>query len=358
MRRLSIALTATAALAIASCGNDGPGVPPDDDAGDRRDAMPGDASAQDGAVPRDGGANDSCERPCTAKTPWRCEACLPVRTQEIAAIAHGGEIWVAGGFAPNATGAVHVFGGASGSWRPGPPLPAPRHHMMLASMDGDLYAVGGMETLAFDPVDTAWVLRDGEDEWRTIAPLPHRRAAGVIGAVDGRLVVAAGHTDGADGLEEGRRTLIYDPADDAWTDGALIPTAREHATGFVHDGALWVLGGRFLALEPTSPVVEIYDLDADEWRAGPSLQTGHGGFAATTLNGFAYVSGGELRRDVLVRVEVLDLARDAARWTDGPPLPTPRHGHGMVGLGDRIYAIGGADEPGFGAIDEVESFAP
>ena len=310
----------------------------------------------------DGAAGDC--RPCPAEPPWACERCLPVSLQEVTATILDGALVVAGGF-ESTTAIVPTVRrydpavGPGAGWSELPSLPAPRHHLSLVALEGDLYAIGGMETLAFAPVADGWVLRSGASEWTPIAPLPTPRAAAGAAAIGGQIVVAAGQGPGAGTsaqLAAAAPALRYDPSTDSWSEGAAIPTPREHVASFAHEGELWILGGRAIALEPTLDVVEIYDPATDAWRTGPSMPSPHGGFAAAVLDGVAYVGGGETRDRALRTFEALDLS--GGDWVSLEPIPTPRHGHAMAGLAGRVWVIGGADEPIFAAVPTVESYTP
>jgi non-specific serine/threonine protein kinase len=344
----TLALVAT----LWACGDDG-GV--------------ADSGAPDGAIdsavisdgaPVDGEAPDaSVDAPITdaGASGWRTEPMLPVDLQEITAITRGdGRIWVIGGF--EGTGdvpTVRIFDPVSAEWSEGPALPAARHHTHVAEVDGDLYVLGGMETIGFSLVDTAWVLPSGEMTWSPIRSLPEERGAGFAGAVGGIIYLVGGQGRGGSLASE---VLTYDPAMDAWSMGAAIPSPREHLAGFVHDDEIWVVGGRELSLSTNTDVVEIYDPAGDSWRDGPSLGLARGGFAAAVLDGVAYVVGGEQPDRALHEAESLTLPDGT--WTPIDRVPTPRHGHAMAASAGRVYVIGGADMPIFAAVDAVESFAP
>jgi len=324
------------------------------------------ACGDEGAAPRDGGALfvdagadldaamfDAGDASALASN-WRSEPPLPVVLQEISAVTLDGRIWVVGGFEDfRDVGTVRIFDPSSGAWTLGPALPAPRHHLALAVVGGDLYVLGGMETIGFDLVDTAWVLRAGASEWTPLAPLPEARGAGYAGVVDGTIYLVGGQGPGEVLSAD---TLIYDPATNAWTIGAAIPSPREHLAGFVYDGEIWALGGRAFSLSTNTAVVEIYDPATDTWRSGLPLGLARGGFAASVLDDVAYVVGGEQPDRALHEVEALHLPRGA--WRTLERVPTPRHGHAMATAAGRIWVIGGADEPIFAAVNVVESFAP
>jgi len=346
-------------LLLAACGDDAvvvdAGTPLDASSdANIRDAGSDDASI--GAV--DAGAPEC--GPCDAEAPWRCETCLPTVLQEITAVSMDGVVHVLGGFeGGSVVGTLRTYDPATARWTNGPALPDPRHHVQLAAHEGALYAFGGMRDVTFTALRRSWVLRPGADGWEEIAAMPRPRAAGVAFGIGDRVYVAAGQGEGrtnAEKLADAAPVLIYDPAEDTWSEGASIPTTREHVAGFAWGDELYVLGGRPVSLEPSMDVVEIYDPAADEWRAGPSMLDTHGGFAAAVLGDVAIACGGETRAVALDACEALDLP--AGRWRAIEPVPTPRHGHAMATAGERVFVIGGADEPVFAAVDVVESYAP
>jgi hypothetical protein len=321
--------------------------------GGAADSSPTDA-AVDGALP-DAPPDTAADAPTdSGAAGWRTEPSLPADLQEITAVTRGDEIWVIGGFEGlGDVPTVRIFTPATGAWTEGPPLPETRHHTHVAEVDGDLYVLGGMETIGFDLVDTAWVLRAGESTWTPIADLPEVRGAGFAGAVDGRIHIVGGVGRGGSLASE---VLSYDPVANTWTMGAPIPEEREHLAGFVWNDEIWALGGRALSLSTNTAVVEIYDPSANTWRDGPSMTMARGGFAAAVLDDVAYVVGGEQPDRALHEAEALALPDGS--WAPIARVPTPRHGHAMAAAQERVYVIGGADVPIFGAIDVVESFAP
>lgn len=350
MRLLSISVLLSIVL---GCGGDDDTAPRDagggGDGGSVDSAAGGDGASSDGGASVDAGSDGGA----SAGT-WASYAPLAATAQELASDVIDGRIYVAGGFesASRVVDTLRIYDPTTDAWSEGPALPTTRHHAGLVALGGDLYLIGGMVGVGFTAVDTCFVLRAGATTWEPIASLPVPRAAAAAGAIDGRIVVAAGQGGGS--LLE--PALVYDPAMDAWTEGAAIPTPREHVAGFVHAGELWVLGGRRLTLSTNTDVVEIYDPATDAWRTGPAMPTEHGGFGAAVLDGAAYVVGGEQPDRALDTVEALDLARGT--WTTLTPVPTPRHGHAVAAAAGRVWVIGGADVPIFGAVDVVEAYTP
>ena len=323
---------------LAACG-----APRSADAG--LDAAPADGAALDA------GADAHAPEADARSTAGRAEAPLPAALQELAIAVLEDRIVVAGGFeGATIVSTVRAYDPQLQSWATLPELPEPRHHLMLAVHGADLYALGGMASVAFDTVDTAWVLREGASAWAGIAALPDARAAGAAVTIGDAIYIAAGQ--GARGELVGP-TYVYSVTQDSWSTAASIPTPREHTSGFVHEGELWVVAGRMNSLSTNLDAVEIYDPILDAWRAGPPIPTARGGHGCAVWASIAYCVGGEEPRQALDSVEAIDLATGI--WTGLEPVPTPRHGHGVAAVGGRVYVVGGADRPIFAAVDAVES---
>ena len=67
----------------------------------------------------------------------------------------------------------------------------------------------------------------------------------------------------------------------SWSCKADLPARRYGAASVVHEGLIWVMGGRVgEGQEPTSSVLT-YDADANLWTTGPPLPQGCWGRTAT-----------------------------------------------------------------------------
>ncbi|PQJ35167.1 hypothetical protein BSZ35_11685 [Salinibacter sp. 10B] len=303
---------------------------------------------------------------------WQTAPSLPGRMQEVYCTTWNEQIVVAGGLrsGPDSNrkfatlSDTALFDPATDTWREGPNLPAPRHHIVLATANETVYGFGGFvgESLqnGFQFRDDMYAF-DGE-EWTRVGSMPVPLGETVALAVDDRIHLVTGSLHGADTQGGTGRHLVYDPSTNDWSEAAPAPTARSSATGAVLDGHLYVAGGR----TPTNGLtnlgaLERYDPDADAWTECRPLPQPSGGLAGAALDGTLYVFGGEYfdgAGGVYEHTWAYDPQADD--WTEQPPMPTPRHGLAGTALDDRVFAIGGNTAAAIGAAtaDTVETLIP
>jgi N-acetylneuraminic acid mutarotase len=291
---------------------------------------------------------------------WHAAAPLPTARSELAATTLDGRLYAGGGIAQfGTTRAFQVYDPVADSWRNLAPLPEARHHLAMAALDGRIYVSGGYATLPFfdsNAESQLWAYDPKLDSWRALAAMPSPRAAHAMAALDGQLYVTGGV-----GIDSGA-VLRYDPATGRW-DRSVAPlkTLREHLAAAVLDGKLYVIGGRWRG-SGNSAALEIYDPGANAWRRGPDMPTRRGGLTAAAVKGRIHVTGGEDLNsgETFAEHEVYDPATD--RWTSAAPLPVARHGLASGVINDRWHVVGGGE--GAGAMtfltlsDQLDVFVP
>lgn len=299
-------------------------------------------------------ACQSAPHPSVPASPWQEAAPMPYAVQEIYPALHNGAIWVAGGFSPQALGAtkrVSIFDIARNTWRAGPDLPTPSHHVHLASGGGALYAIGGF--LGGDTrtrwICTTRVLKLEGDAWieapalpkpiGEAVPLVHEGRIHLIGGRSPRGEANAGWNDQIDVSDH----FVLSDAANAWERAAPLPVARNSAAGAVLSGVLHVISGRTVANGQTS-AHHIYDPRADAWRDGPAFPDPRGGLGAATLDSAIIAGGGEIFEPGSVGTTLYRF--DGEAWAPFDTLPTPRHGHGFIAANDALFALGGAQRVG------------
>lgn len=325
--------------------------------GDGGDARPIDAAGcGDCDAP-----NDAPERPCESRAIWTSLPRLPLGpTQETAAVAVDGRIYVLGGF--NGTlgviDAVQIFDVSTCSWSMGPPLPRAVHHTNAAVVDGTIYVVGAMVTLNFTAIGDVWRWNPATDAgWTagTAMPAGTQRGASVVGAIGTRIYVAGGLRNGAVA-----DVSAYDTVAQTWdTTLPPLPAARDHGCGAAIGGRLYVAGGRSGNIGSTSAAVYEYTPDG-AWLARAPMPTARGGTACGVVADQLIVGGGEGNPNapdgVFPDVESYDAVMD--RWTVLPGMPTARHGLAAAAWDGGLYFPGGATREGFGAVDDHEVLRP
>lgn len=305
-------------------------------------------------------------------TNWSSAPRLPWAAQEIYSTIWDEQILMAGGLRSPADSdrrfttlsGTALFHPAEEAWTRGPSLPAPRHHIVLASAGQRAYGFGGFvgESLrnGFQFQDDVYAF-DGE-QWARIGALPSPLGETVALSVGGRIHLVTGSLRGDERQGDTGMHIVYDPSADSWTEARPAPTARSSATGAVIDGALYVAGGRVRRNGITNlGALERYAPEDDTWSELRPLPQPSGGLAGAALNGTLYVFGGEYfggGGGVYEHTWAYDPQSDD--WTERPPMRTPRHGLAAAALDARVFAIGGNTAAGVGAATSsvVEAFSP
>lgn len=232
------------------------------------------------------------------------------------------------------TDSIERMDPAKGEWATLPPLPAPRHHSMAATVGDRLFVIGGYSESGFDPVSDVWELVD--DVWVGRSPLPTALAAGGAVTVDEHVYVVGGAPDA--------RSYRYDVNEDLWYDMPATSSPREHLAVTAVSGQIWALGGRWGPVMHDS--VEIFDVDSGTWVEGPPMMEARSGFGAVAIGDHLYVAGGEVFGPdrALQSVESFDL--ESASWVPAGLLPEPLHGIPLVAWQGDLIVMGGSTRPG------------
>ncbi|MEZ6021988.1 MAG: galactose oxidase [Hyphomonadaceae bacterium] len=302
--------------------------------------------------------------PPASQATWRSTPDAPYAVQEIYPALYRGGIWIAGGFSPQALGAterVIVYDIDAGVWRDGPALPTPSHHVQLAALNDELWAIGGYVggDTRMRWICTPRVLKLDGDRWVEAPALPKPVAEGMPLAHQGRIHLIGGRSPrgsaNAEWNDQGdiEDHFVITPGAQAWTRAAPLPMARNSHAGAAWGDALHIISGRTVA-NGQAPAHHIYDINTDIWRNGSDFPEPRGGIAGAVWRGRVVAGGGEIFEPGSVG-DGLYAFDDANGWSRIETLPTARHGHGLVAAGDALYALGGAMRPsGNGTLASVD----
>jgi N-acetylneuraminic acid mutarotase len=270
--------------------------------------------------------------------------------QEIYPTLFHDHICIAGGFSPETRGAterVVALNPANNQWTDAPRLPTPSHHVQLAAVSAQLYAIGGFLGGAsrVQWINTTRVLRLENGQWVEAPALPKPIAEGMplvhgdsIHLIGGRSPRGAANSDWNDQGDVDDHFVLR-PGASQWERAAPLPMARNSHAGAVLGDELHIVSGRTVANGQT-PAHHIYDVRSGQWRDGPAFPEARGGIAAAVWRGKLVAGGGEIFQPPSVGDALYEY--DGARWTRFATLPTPRHGHGLVTRGEALYAVGGS----------------
>lgn len=296
-----------------------------------------------------------------AKAEAQAVAKKPMPTPRISAAAAvvGNKIYVLGGLSRQgrALATVEEYDPAKDSWTRRKSMPTARAMFGAAAIGSTIYVVGGVSKSGVLAVVEAYDVKS--DRWRSVAPLPQGRWGVKAAEAGGKLLVLGGIT----GMGAARRAVnsvdVFDPAQNAWSAGKPLPVVLQSPALAVHDGNIFVLGGRIGAgrTGKATSHVYIWRTGAHEWTKGPSLLEARTGAAAAVVGSQLVLVGGAAGGTLLGRLEMLQLP-EGKKWTRVDlALSTPRTGLVVAEVGGKIYAIGGATKQspaGFtGVVEEI-----
>ena len=223
---------------------------------------------------------------------WGQRAQLIEANSELAFAEVNGRLYLLGGYPANRQTArtVQVYDIASDRWEFGPQLPQPNNHGMAAGVNGRVDLIGG-QTEADAPtyLDTVYELDPGKGAWVEKARMPTARSAGVAVVHDGRIYVAGGRPPRESDF------AVYDPSSDSWQVLPFLPTQRNHFTGAAINGRIHFVGGR--QGDGLSPLMttahEVYDPQSGSWTTAPPMLRARSGMNGVVARGCFHVWGGE-----------------------------------------------------------------
>lgn len=273
---------------------------------------------------------------------------LPEPRTEVAGTAWDGRIVVGGGLLPDrsATARIDLYDPDTDAWERLPDMPRALHHHGYVVVDGELWVVGGYETVddQWVPTDRVWRLAAPDADWVQGPSLTVPRG-GLAVVATGSQVWAIGGV-GPDGTHRTTERL----ADGAWAAGPDLAETREHVAAAARGDDVVVIAGRDGGMDTNRASTEL--LTGDAASPGPELAVARGGIAAATLGEVVCVAGGETPEGTVAEVECLE----DGSWRVAFELVEPRHGLAVVALGNRLHVIGGGPTPGLSVSGSHETF--
>lgn len=216
------------------------------------------------------------------------------------------------------------------SWTAMTSMPTARTGLVVAMVNGELYAIGGFngsgylnKVEAYDPATNSWT---------TKTAMPSRRAEAAAAVVNGKIYVIGG-TDGGtlDQTEE------YDPVANTWATKKPMPSGRRYLAAAAAGGKIYVMGGATnTAAVKTN---QEYDPVANTWATKASMLTARMWFAGQSVGSKVYALGGYDGANSISNAEVYDPS--ANTWTASAALPVATDSLASAAMGNKIYLISG-----------------
>ncbi len=271
---------------------------------------------------------------------WGLRAALIEPNSELAFAESNGKLYLLGGYPPSRQTArtVQVYDVASDHWELGPPLPQPNNHGMAASVNGKVYLIGGQTSDKSDVgyVDTVYELDPATGAWVEKARMPTARSGGVAVVHEGKIYVAGGRPP------RGHDFAVYDPTADRWEVLPDLPTQRNHLTGAAINGRIHIVGGRQgHGLSPQMTTVnEVFDPQTRTWTTAAPMLRARSGMNGVMARGCFHVWGGEGPGILFPDHDYYDHRTD--KWIRLLDMPVPVHGvYGSAFVNDLIWVSGG-----------------
>jgi N-acetylneuraminic acid mutarotase len=287
---------------------------------------------------------------------------LPPGRMEAQGIAHGGRLYVFGGYTswgPDplcTTGASMAYDAGTNSWSALSPMPVMWTHAGTVADGNDIYLAGGRANDAGCSVevssDTVWRYHVPTDSWHDdLPPLPAARSSGGFVKV-GRTLhyfsgVSSGHPGGSQAWfqEEDDHWALSLDGGTAWQPLAPLPEPRSHLAAAVVDGMIYAIGGQLEEGAHAVPLTHVhrYDPAGDAWSEVAPLPATLSHMIASTfeMGGRIIVLGGEREHGAPV-AENLAYDPGSDTWSNLTPFPALRRS-GVAGAidGTIYYATGG-----------------
>ena len=243
--------------------------------------------------------------------------------------------------------------------------PNERHENGFVAYNGKLYLLGGRglkRTQIFDPETNTWT--DGafpNFQMHHFQAVVHNNLIYVVGAYSGTCC------DAEFGVSH---VWIYNPQVDGWSQAHEIPEGRRRgSTGaVVYNDKIYIVGG--LDGGHGDPATaykwfDEYDPSTGQWKVLPDAPRVRDHFHATVYNGKLYLIGGRntsvssITGATIAEIDVYDFATGSWSTLDSSKnLPTPRGAPASILYQGEILVIGGETSGQTLAHNETEAFDP
>jgi hypothetical protein len=267
----------------------------------------------------------------TSENSWIEKTPMPTARGYLQAAVLNDKIYAIGGSGP--VGTNEEYNPTTNSWTTKAPMPNPTQSFTIAICQGKIYCLGGISQ---DPTGMNKVYDPSTDSWENKASMPVGGSGLMANVVNGK-IYCLGAVELLEQNQEVERLNIievYDPANDLWT----TKTTTFNVTGCISavvDDKIYIIGlGKTLIYNPAS----------DAWgTAMPSpaniTSGGANGVAATAIATLGIVAPKRIYVYDGASLQVYNPEQNS--WIFGSAPPISRQYLGTANLNDTLYFIGG-----------------
>ncbi|WP_054532808.1 Kelch repeat-containing protein [Herpetosiphon geysericola] len=226
------------------------------------------------------------------------------------------------------------------SWQQRAPMPIATFGTDAATLNGEIYVVGGYRTggsTTTGLISDLQIYSPTLDLWRSGLSLPTPLAYYQSAVLAGKLYIIGG-SNGTNALAS---VWIFDPASQTWTAGPAMSTPRAFASAGVVDNKLYVAGGTATISNQTAlDTMEFYDPNVNAWLAAPNLprRQMQGGDAQMLDRFFVITTGYSM--PVVASNSSLIFDQQTNEWSE-VLLNSSRYGAEADSINDTVFVIGG-----------------
>ena len=282
-------------------------------------------------------------------------------------VAYSGKLYLIGG---RGVKPVEIFDPSTNTWSSGASPPFQIHHVQAVVYNDLIYVVGaytGTCCTSESGVSHVWTYNPQTNQWSQGHEIPSNRRRGSTGAVvyNDKIYIAGGLNGGHGATATSYNWFDeYDPVSGQWTTLPNAPRKRDHFHAVVHDGKLYLSGGRDSSdpsvTRETVDEIDVYDFGAGNWSTLPStknIPTPRGGAASVLYKGEILVIGGETYSQTLAHQDVEAFNPVTESWRTVSDLVVGRHGTQASVLNGIVYiAAGSGEKGGEPELDSIEKY--
>lgn len=280
----------------------------------------------------------------TPTAAWTTEPALPnLGNLPVSGCASGGTAWVASaGGAPNLLENVtgQTFNASTNTWSTGGSsftIPVITGTPGVACLNGNVYVIGGTTGDSAGTLTANQIFNTASSTWTTGADMPTARTRLGLATVDGLIYAIGGLTSAPNTLPYTYTAAVevFNPSTNTWSTGVPLPQPLSCFGVAVSNGIVYVIGGFNSSNGGTTPVNTVYNFNpaVGTWSTNANLPSARGCVgAAADSNGYIYAVGGQVSyySGGAGETDVYNPASDS--WTQDPSLPSPVVGPAVVAL--------------------------